>query len=244
LGGANAESSTLWGSAAMNAEETAEEIHIFFTLPPEIRHQIYRLLLAPKDEKRWIHHAILQCSRRFNEEGTTILYREQTFKLEWFTGSESLLKVWFPSSEKFNLVTRMTIDPYVGVAEKRVRHSDTANEVLSKFPALSEAEIELTRFPASSSLSFLRQVREQLDRIEKVILVLWIAPYPGLTSDTPQVALRKKYKFGCGDMFYVPHGYLGRGVKMEYQPPKAEFQLFGAQAILRLTLEKETSVLA
>ena len=83
----------------------------------------------------------------------------------------------------------MTIDPYVGVAEKRVRHSDTANEVLSKFPALSEVEIELTRFPASSSLSFLRGVREQLDRIEKVILVLSIAPYPSLTSDTPQVAL-------------------------------------------------------
>ncbi len=73
--------------------EKSNEKHKFFTLRPEIRHQVYRPLFAPKDEKSWIRTTILEYSRRFNEDGTPILYREKTFKLGWFIDTNSLLKV-------------------------------------------------------------------------------------------------------------------------------------------------------
>lgn len=224
-------------------EENSKAVD-FFILPPEIRDQIYRLLLAPQDEKRWIHLAILRCCRRFNEEGTPVLYRDQTFRLASFVSPKSLLKVWPPTSGKFGLVTRMVIprgDPVNNVIN--FLSSDLVNVVLSKLPALSDVEIHLTYSHHDPSLVFLHQVRGQLDRIERVVLVLAVTPCAALTSDTPKAVLHQKYPIGYGALLHVPRGYLGRGMEIAYQPPKAEFMRFGAPAILRLTLTKGTSVM-
>ncbi|KAE9379503.1 hypothetical protein N431DRAFT_541051 [Stipitochalara longipes BDJ] len=220
----------------MAGTSTSEEEHIFFKLPPEIRHQIYRLLFVPKDEKAWIHTTILECSRRFNDDGTLILYRENTFKLEWFIGTTSLLHIWAPDSEKFSLVTKMTIS--------RAIHSERVNLLLPKFPAICEVEIQL----GSDGAKLLHSLRDQLDRIEKVVLVLLVTSSEregaiDISKATADNILREQCKNGYGDVLDVAGGYLNRGMRMEYRPPKAGFVRFGAPGILRLTLEKEADLL-
>jgi len=219
--------------AIQAAPEKTDEIHKFFTLPPEIRHQIYRLLFVPKDEKRWIHTTLLECSRRFNEDGTPILYRENIFKLGWFIGTNSLLQVWALDSEKFSLVTKMMISDTIRVEQVIL---------LQKFPALADVEIQL----GSDGAKFLDRVREQLERIQKVVLVLLVESSKregtiDVCKATPDEALREECKKGYRGVLDIPGGYLNRRMQMEYRPPKAGFVRFGAPGILRLTLQKETT---
>jgi hypothetical protein len=42
---------------AKQHQTTTTDPHLFFTLPPEIRHHIYRLIMVSGDDKRWIHTA-------------------------------------------------------------------------------------------------------------------------------------------------------------------------------------------
>jgi hypothetical protein len=86
-------------------------------------------------------------------------------------------------------------------------------------------------------------VRGRLESIKRVILVLWITGDEkkhayDLTKATAEDVLREECRFGYGEVFGVSGGYLGREMQLEYQAPRANYQLFGAPGILRVTLEK------
>jgi hypothetical protein len=221
---------------AQQRETTATDPHIFFTLPPEIRHHIYRLLMVSRDDERWIHTTILPilgCSRRFNQDATPIFYGENVFRLEWFVGSPSLLGVWPPSSEKFALVSKMAIS--------RSMQAYNINEVLPKFPSLWEVELNLGT-GAQRGAVLLKAAREQLERIERIILVFLIEHNDDLFD--PWDVLRKEYARGYGDVLDVPEGYLTkRKMRLEYRAPEGTYSKLGAPGILRLTFEPDGIVL-
>ena len=120
--------------------------------------------------------------------------------------------------------------------------SQAVIDLLPRFPALWEVEIQLGAGSNQGS-QFLDMVRARLDRIKKVILVLWITRNEtkhayDLTKATAENVLREECRCGYGEVLDVPDGYLGREMQLEYQAPKANYQRFGAPGILRLTLEK------
>jgi hypothetical protein len=207
---------------------------LFFTLPPEIRHHIYRLVMFSTDDKRWIHTAVLpllECSRRFNEDASPIFYRENVFRLEWFVGKPSLLRVWPPSSPKINLITKMIIS--------RNMQAYNINEKLPKFPALREVELHLGTAARRGGL-LLGFVRKELERIHKVSLVLLMQHDESLSD--PGDLLRTQYAKGYGDVFDPPQGYLkNRIMRLEYQAPTGNYSKLGAPGTLRLTYEREVT---
>ncbi|KAE9381895.1 hypothetical protein N431DRAFT_425474 [Stipitochalara longipes BDJ] len=213
-------------------ETTAKGPLLFFTLPPEIRHHIYRLVMFSADDKRWIHTAklpLLECSRRFNEDATPIFYRENVFSLEWFVGKPSLLQVWSPSSPKFSLITKMIIS--------RNMQANNIAETLPRFPALWEVELNLGTAVHRGTI-LLSFVRTELERLQNVTLVLLIQHNKELSS--PWDILRTEYAKGYGDVLDVPEGYLkNRAMRLNYQAPTGNYSKLGAPGILRLTYERE-----
>jgi hypothetical protein len=151
------------------------------------------------------------------------------FRLEWFIGRPSLAEVWKPSPEKFGLVSRITIS----------RSSLAYNilEILPQLPNLWEVELHLGQ-GGPSRFVLLHAVRELLEKIERVILVLLIN-HEEHRSD-PWDVLRNEYRRGYGDVFDVPDGYLkNRGMRLEYHAPEGNYSKLRALGTLRLTFEHE-----
>ena len=217
-------------------ETTPTGLLLFFILPPEIRHHIYRLVMFSTDDKRWIHTAklpLLECSRRFNEDATHIFYRENVFRLEWFVRKPSLLQVWAPSSPKFNLITNMIISRNVQAYEIK--------ETLPRFPALWEVELNLGT-AAHRGMVLLRYVHAELERMGKVTLVLLMQHNKDISD--PWDFLRIEFARGYDDVLDVPEGYLrNRAMRLEYQAPTGNYSKLGAPGTLRIIYEREATVL-
>jgi hypothetical protein len=213
-------------------ETIATNTHPFWKLPPELRYYIYRLVMLSKDDnKRRVHTAtlpLLACSRRFYQDATLICYCNAAFRLEWFIGRPSLAEVWKPYPEKFGQVSRITISR--GILTYNII------EMLPQFPNLWEVELNLGQ-GGQRSFVLLRNIREQLEMVQRVILVLLIN-HEEERSD-PWDVLRNEYKRGYGDVLDVPDGYLkNRGMRLDYHAPEGDYLNPGALGTLRLIFEQ------
>jgi hypothetical protein len=107
----------------------------FLDLPPEVRIQIYRLLLsrdstidfeiylncraiiARRAEQHWIYPAILACCRLTNNEGTPILYGENMFEAvneieEVQKAPWNYLPIWRISEVNIGRIARIRLDTF------------------------------------------------------------------------------------------------------------------------------------
>ncbi len=120
-------------------------------------------------------------------------------------------------------------------------HTERVNHLLPKFPSLWDVEIHLGG-DSKKGAALLETVREQLEKIRRIVLVLIIIldeEHPlDLAKANPWDALRLEYSRGYGDVLDVPGGFLNRRMQVQWEPSRGmSTPLYGVARKMRLILE-------
>jgi hypothetical protein len=191
------------GKAVRNIANTATfsttdpSLTSFLRFPPEVRIQIYGYLLLSHQNiqygicpvtqclvwrksiwRRWIRHglfpAILECCRTINEEGSAILYLQNSFMVEYFRRSCPVVAVWSPARANLFSITRLRL---VYMRDECLQDLRTP-ETLDLFPALQEVKIWLQNVLVGEWTTFLGETSVRLQRLKKFMLQIHVSDNP------------------------------------------------------------------
>lgn len=178
---------------------TDSSLTSFLRFPAEVRLQIYGYLLishqpiqynicpiklrlvAPEQRRRpWIRHgifpSILECCRRINAEGSTVLYGKNTFEIEEYRHSSTRAEVetWASSQANMLSITRLSLRDVPCCA---CSQESRTLEIIDLFPALKEVKIWLPDPTAEEWIGFLRVASGRLQRIKKFMLEIFVGSH-------------------------------------------------------------------
>jgi hypothetical protein len=177
---------------------TDPSLTTFLRFPPEIRVEVYRLLLKYDDVIQygicpvklrlvgrknkysrthpWIRHglfpSILECCRITNREGSVVLYGENWFQIERWESDYPVFETWGPRRQNLDSITMLSL----GYVSSDICAQDRkVSEKLDLFPGIKEVSIYLPDLSAEGWKAFFAEASGKLDRIGKVTLQINIS---------------------------------------------------------------------
>lgn len=172
---------------------TDRSLTTFLRFPPEIRIEVYRLLLqydyvikcnvcpvkqrlvGHKDRYSrtppWIRHglfpSILECCRITNREGSVVLYGENWFEIEHWKSDYPVFETWGLGRRNLDSITMLS---FGDVSWDTFAQDRKVLEKLDLFPGIREVDIYFEDLPAEEWEAFLAEASGKLEHIGKVTL--------------------------------------------------------------------------
>src|SRR5271154_1107589 len=182
---------------------TDPSLTTFLRFPPEIRVEVYRLLLKYDDVIQygicpvklllvgrknkysrtppWIRHglfpSILECCRITNREGSVVLYGENWFQIERWKSYYPVFETWGPGRRNLDSITKLRLSY---ASRDTCAQDHKVPEMLDLLPGIREVSLCLADLSAEEWKAFLAEASGKLERIRKVTLHINVSQGEGM----------------------------------------------------------------